>query len=189
MPDNLIRCFIAVKIPEVAIMDIDKYSESLKRIAPDVRWVRVKGIHLTLKFLGEIKAARVTQVKESLSTIEGIFDVFNLNIKGTGCFPNRKRPRVFWLGVEQDNNNSLTLVQQWIEDRLYDLGFDKEKRRFSPHLTLGRVKKPQDFTNLFKYMDKHPFENVSFKVEEIVLMQSILKPYGAEYISVQIYTL
>jgi 2'-5' RNA ligase len=189
MNNDLIRCFIAATIPKTVLLEIEKYSQDLKRIAPDVRWVKAKGIHLTLKFLGEINATLLAQVRESLLSIKEIVNPFPVNIQGAGCFPTRKRPRVFWLGLEQDKSNSLTIAQQWIEDRLYGLGFEKEKRPFSPHLTLGRVKKPQDFTHLFKYLDKHPFEKVSFTIEDIVLMQSILKPSGAEYVTVQVYRL
>jgi 2'-5' RNA ligase len=189
MHDNLIRCFIAVKIPETVLVEIEKYGQNLKRIAPDIRWVRIKGIHLTLKFLGEIKSELLEQVKESLRSVTGIVDPFNIEIQGTGCFPTRRRPRVFWLGLEQDRKTSLTIVQQWIEDRLSELGFEKEKRRFTPHLTLGRVRRPQDFTQLFEYMDEHPFKKVSFKVANIVLMQSILHPSGAEYTPIQVYKL
>jgi 2'-5' RNA ligase len=74
-----------------------------------------------------------------------------------------------------------------MEDILQEHGFEKDKRRFSPHLTLGRVKKPQNFTHLFKYMEKHPFGKMSFEVNEIVFMQSNLRATGAEYTPIQVY--
>lgn len=77
--------------------------------------------------------------------------------------------------------NPLFDIHQWIEDQLFPLGFAKEKRRFSPHLTLGRVKNQEDFSELYSFLDQQPFKKVIFNVDKLSFMRSELKPTGAEY--------
>jgi 2'-5' RNA ligase len=156
-----------------------------------VRWTRVENIHLTLKFLGEIESRRVNSVKKALQPLSDDFSSFALTISGSGCFPGEKRPRIFWLGMEQDIDKHLCNIHKWIDTSLSNLNFEREKRRFSPHLTIGRVRarQPVDFSDLFVFLEKHPFEPVSFDVEKVYFMQSFLKPTGAEYKVIESYTL
>ena len=186
-----IRCFIAINLPSDVREQISKYIENLKVYSKDIRWINAANLHLTLKFLSEITSDKVHQVKKCLYPISDQFSSFNLNIFGTGCFPGKKRPRVFWIGMEQDKTNPLFVIQQWIENQLLDLKFEKEKRRFSPHLTLGRVraKTPVDFSELFTFLEQNPFEPFKFSVTSIFFMQSILKPSGAEYHIIEKYPL
>jgi 2'-5' RNA ligase len=186
-----IRCFIAIQIPDKIQSGISSYINNLRKISSDVRWVKVENIHLTLKFLGEINPNRADLVREILSPMSNNFPPFNLSVSGTGCFPNKKRPRVFWIGMEQGKENPLFSIHQWIENQLVNLDFEKEKRRFSPHLTLGRVraKHTVDFSDLFRFMDDNPFPSSQFHVQDVVFMQSILKPSGAEYRVLESYPL
>jgi len=191
MSDQQIRCFIAIQLPQEVQTQISNYIEDLKRYSNDVRWVKTENIHLTLKFLGEIESSRVDRVKEGLYPISSEFSSFSLSISGSGCFPGGKRPRVFWLGMEQGKENPLFSVHKWIENQLLKLNFEKEKRRFSAHLTVGRVRarKPVDFSELFTFLEKNPFTPVKFPVQEIYFMQSYLKPTGAEYQIIEKYPL
>jgi 2'-5' RNA ligase len=189
MSQEKIRCFIAVKVPQNILSEIEKYLVQLRKISSHVRWVKASGIHITLKFLGEIEPLLVDQVKESLQSVAGIVKPFEVMVHGSGCFPNPKKPRVFWLGLEQSIGKELNVIYDWINEKLATFGFEKEKRRFSPHLTLGRVRTPADFTSLLNYMQNYPFPKRGFKVHEIVLMRSILKPSGAEYIPITTYNL
>jgi 2'-5' RNA ligase len=187
MTEQLIRCFVAVKVPATVLSAIEQYIQALKQIEPDIHWVRANSIHITLKFLGEIKPELVRQVEEILEPLAHLYKSFSIKVKGTGCFPNKSKPRVFWLGLEQDSGNSLTEIHAWIDDNLKPLGFSVEERDFSAHLTLGRVKKPQNFTDLFSYLEKTPFTEQVFEVDKIVLMRSELKPSGAEYSEIKSY--
>jgi len=191
MNDQQIRCFIAIHLPSEIQAQISDFIADLKKYSNDVRWVKAKNIHLTLKFLGEIDSKRVNSVKECLYPIGNEFPPFNLSISGSGCFPNKKRPRVFWLGMEQGKDNPLFGVNKWIENQLSKLGFEKEKRRFSPHLTLGRVrtKPPVNFSGLFTFLENNPFTPAKFLVRDIFFMQSSLKPTGAEYRVIEKYPL
>lgn len=186
-----IRCFIAIHLASEVQKKISDYLLELREHTNDVRWIRSENIHLTLKFLGEIESSKAEKVKHSLYPISQEFSSFTLNISGSGCFPGRKRPRVFWLGMEQGKENPLFVVHQWIENQLFKINFEKEKRRFSPHLTLGRVRARQmvDFSDLFQFFDNNPFAPIKFSVQYIYFMQSNLRPTGAEYQVIEKYPL
>ena len=183
--EDQIRCFIAVELPAVIQDEIGTYLSQLKKIAPEVRWVRAGSIHITLKFLGEQPASMVSQIEKKMDDVRGLIEPFTLAITGGGCFPNRRQPRVFWLGLEQDKSNPLFKVNAWIEDQMAMLGFDKEKRRFSPHLTLGRVRQPGDFSGIFDFFAENPFQSEGFQVKGISLMRSDLRTSGAVYSAVK----
>jgi 2'-5' RNA ligase len=191
MSDQKIRCFIAIHLPPEVQNQISDYIEKLKECSTDVRWIQASNIHLTLKFLGEIDSTRVDRVKQSLYPISNKFSSFSLNISGSGCFPGKKRPRVFWLGMDQGKENPLFSTHQWIENKLFEINFEREKRRFSPHLTLGRVRarEPVDFSGLFTFLEQNSFTPVRFSVQVIYFMQSYLKPTGAEYQVIEKYQL
>ncbi len=186
---NLIRCFIAVELPQSIKEELSSYILRLKQINRNIKWVNPHSIHVTLKFFGEIEPYEVEKVGGELQNCKGIVNPFALKITGSGAFPNERRPRVFWLGLQQDERRSLFRLHEWIDEQLEPLGFEKEKRRFSPHLTLGRVKHPDDFSNVFEYLKEHPFEPATLTVEEIVFMRSELKPTGAEYTPIQKFSL
>jgi len=178
---KLIRCFLAIELPAEIKSDIDHYLAGLKKFSPSIRWTRSTNIHITLKFLGDIETEILSKVTSALISISEIFKPFTISIAGSGVFPGEKNPRVIWLGIKSDIDNMFYKNYQWIENKLGLLGFEKERRKFSPHLTIGRIKHPQNMTNLFDYMKEKPFPEKQFLVNEIVLMQSILKPSGAEY--------
>ena len=153
MNEDHVRCFIAAELPADLLNEIGTYTDQLSHQTSGVRWVRSQGIHITLKFLGEIAGAKVSEVAEQLVGIGGVANPFDLRIRGSGCFPNRRHPRVIWLGLEHDPGNSLFKLHEWMDERLAALDFGREKRRFSPHLTLGRVKDLKDPGSLFSWLD------------------------------------
>ena len=111
-----------------------------RRLAEHVRWVRPGGIHLTLKFMGDISAGMVEQVLEALPTVAARFAPISLSISGMGVFPNPRRPRVLWAGVHGDLE-TLKALQLAVDEAVGKLGLPMEQRAFSPHLTLGRVRR------------------------------------------------
>ncbi len=181
MSEPLIRCFIALHVPEEIVTGISQYIQELKKLTTGVKWIRPEGIHLTLKFLGEIESSRVEAIQSRLPEISEAVAPFSLHVSGAGCFPGRNRPRVFWLGLEQCESNPLSEIQALIENILEPLGFERESRRFSPHLTLGRVKHPGNFINIYSFFDKHPFPKRNINVTEFFFIRSELKSSGAEY--------
>jgi len=186
---ELIRSFIAIELPPDLQQKIDDFNRGLKQAAPEIRWLSGRSIHITLKFLGEQPPERMNAVIPALMDVCDRFEPFQLTVSGFGAFPDEKRPRVFWLGVRSNPVPPLYALQNRIEEILLPLGFDRENRRFSPHLTLARVKFPGDFAHLWKYTATTPFPEYTFPVKEIVLMRSLLKPTGALYKPLQKYSL
>ena len=186
---SAIRCFIAVELPEYVLLKIAEYIEKLRPLASNIKWVRTTGIHITLKFLGEISESQVELVRDKLAPIRVPHRAFNLTIHGSGFFPSQKNPRVVWIGLDHDKERSLFTIHQWVEDVLETINFQREKRRFSPHVTLGRIKHPGNLTKLISYLETNPFEPVSFAIDSVNLMRSILKPDGAKYSVIESYPL
>ena len=184
-----IRSFIAIEIPENIRKDINRYIQELQKHAPKLKWVKPESLHITLKFLGEQDPQRIEQAIVNLTKLGNNLDGFDLSIKNFGAFPNEKRPKVLWLGLEAIPRESFFGLFNRIEDTLEGIGFEREQRKFSPHLTLARIKYPDNFSGLFEFVAKNPFETHTFSVDGFVLMRSFLKQSGAEYKVIQKYPL
>ncbi len=149
-----------------------------------IRWVRPEGIHLTLKFLGDVPIDRIDQISITLKRICLEHVPFTVEVREFGCFPNFRRPRVLWIGV-QDLSTRLSHLQGEIEDGLSKLGFEREARRFHPHLTVGRVKHFRDHREsqrLATALEDVKIDDIGqLDVNDVSLMKSELKPTGAVY--------
>jgi len=177
-----IRAFIAVKPPEAVIAQIAELQRRMAAEISGVRWVQTEGIHLTLKFLGDIDFGWIESLKKALGAAAADIHPFALTVKGVGVFPSVKRPRVIWAGAA-DAHQRLFALQQAVEGRLASIGFAAERRRFRGHLTLGRVKRRLDNTVLMNILNRERgFEADAFPVGQITLYQSRLKPTGAQYL-------
>jgi len=174
------RCFIAIDIGEDVKMALSALQGELKGCNADIRWVRPENIHLTLKFLGNVEEGMLDLIKASLGDICSRYSRFKLEARGMGLFPDRRRPRVLWVDIGGDG--SLKGLQHDIEEAMVAIGFKEEDRGFTPHLTIGRLRSRTGFKMLYdkmqSYMDKH---FGVFDVRSIFLMESILRPSGAEY--------
>ena len=137
-----IRSFVAIELSPDIRAQIEKIQNELKGASADVRWVRSGGIHLTVKFLGGVPEEKIPEIADVLTRCAAETDSFNLRIRSLGAFPNATNPKVIWIGVE-DERGRLLKAQQSIEKSLAALGFKEEKRGFTPHLTLGRLKSPR----------------------------------------------
>lgn len=176
-----IRAFVAIHLPESVLHAIGKAQDRLRRCGFDIRWVRKEGIHLTLKFLGDIERDTVNRVRAAMEESAKGCSAFNLQGQGLGVFPNARRPRVVWVGIAGEVA-ALFALQGRLESELEAIGFARDKRRFRGHLTLGRVKGRLDTHRFMKAMEElGPFETGSFCVESVALFQSTLRPQGAVY--------
>jgi len=176
-----LRAFIAISLPEPVLQGIVTAQETLKRSGLKIRWVRKEGIHLTLKFLGDIDRDSVEKISEAMERATGAFSPFTLWAEGIGVFPNLKRPRVAWVGLSGEVE-VLSALQRDLESQLSGLGFPKEKRPFKGHLTLGRVKGRLEGIKLQEAVeDLGDFRKESFAAQSLVLFQSELRPDGAVY--------
>lgn len=180
-----IRSFIAIELPREIRAGLDSLEERLKAGQhPFVKWVDPGGIHLTLKFLGNIALTTVPQIIEAITKIAQPISPFHLQIGGLGAFPNWQRPQVVWVGVGGEVQKLATL-QRDMEAALAPLGFPAESRSFSPHLTLGRLREkasPGDRRRFAQWAQSVKFEaSLSFEVDALRLMKSQLTPSGAIY--------
>ncbi len=174
------RCFVAIDVSEKVRFSICGAIEQMRGLSKGVRWVPPDHIHLTLKFLGETGDALLLKIQERLSLLCGRHAPFALTVRGSGGFPNLRRPNVLWVGI--DESGPLSLLNRDIEQAMAELGFEREEKRFSPHLTVGRVKRADGLEAVIR--EWITFKDAVFgtiSVGESLLMKSTLKPGGAEY--------
>lgn len=174
------RTFIAVELPQDVKRKIEEVQSPLKKTDTFVSWVKPGNVHLTLKFLGEVKEERIDDVFKGTETALKDSKKFNLSLKDLGCFPNLRRPRVVWVGVDK-GKDELSQMQRQIEEELFKFKFPREQRSFSPHLTIGRVKSPKNIEKLIGLIETANFQTEEVEVGEVVVMKSQLHPQGAIY--------
>jgi len=182
---EVIRAFIAIELPEPVKEALGRILSGLKeRDHSPVKWVDSEGIHLTLKFLGNIPDGRVTEITTAYSRALTDASPFRLELNGLGAFPNLRNPRVVWVGIGGDITNLLKF-QKNIERALVPLGFPAEKRFFSPHLTLGRVRDrasaPERRSLGELVASLKAGSTPSFEVSSVSLIRSTLTREGAIY--------
>lgn len=175
------RVFIAVELPEKVKREIALIQERIKVLPDKIKWVSPSSIHITLKFLGEIKEKALNSVFKATCEVAQKFQPFVVEIEGTGVFPHSDNPRVIWIGVGKGSTRLAEIVRS-LEERLSSEGFPPERKKWIPHLTLGRVKQLIDKEGIKKVVEgerKAPAGEM--KVEFISVMQSHLTPGGAIY--------
>ncbi|HMA52934.1 MAG TPA: RNA 2',3'-cyclic phosphodiesterase [Acidobacteriota bacterium] len=174
------RAFIAIDLEPTIKESLRSLVERLRATRADVRWVNGGGMHLTLKFLGPVDEGQALRVKDILTEAAGKHHAFPLRLEGTGAFPGEASPRVLWVGFAAEPE--LLTLQEDLDASLEAEGFEREKRTFTPHLTLGRVKGPERIAKAMSELAKHREESFgSMTVRKIALFESLLRPEGAEY--------
>lgn len=175
------RIFIAIDLEENIKKELSLLIEKLKRVSKNVKWVKKEGMHLTLKFLGEVAEDNIPKIESLLRKTSERHNSFPLHLLGIGTFPpGKKNPRVLWVGIEE--NKRLEAFQAQIEEGLAKLGFPKEKREYHPHLTLGRIKIHSYLGEALFQLEKNKEKSFGeMLVRKITFFQSILKPTGAKY--------
>ena len=179
------RLFIAVELTPAARQYAEKALRMFQEGFPfGVRWVRLESIHLTLKFLGSVSKDAIPTIESGMRRAAEGISPFTVQMQGAGCFPNSKRPRVLWLGLQGELELLLT-VQSRLEDSLEALGLDRETRRFRPHLTVGRASGGLSGVPVERV--KETLEAVGemgdcdLTVDGLSLMESVLEREGAVY--------
>lgn len=179
------RAFIAIDISDEQKAALDRIEAHLKYAGADVKWVKPENIHLTLKFLGEITEEKASQVRASLDQIAAGMKSFQVTIKDIGAFPKIEHPRVVWAGLDKGASETAALAGR-IDEALARLGFAREERPFSPHLTIGRVRSPLNKAKLAEKISsasaKQDLSAVSpHAVSSVILFKSTLTPHGSIY--------
>ena len=182
-----LRCFVGIPLPKHYQQGLGEISQEWdKKLDSKVAWTKQGNWHLTLYFLGEISEGDVDEVKARLEEVN--MEKFYLQAKGGGFFPPNREPRVIWLGVHKGSRECIDLASR-VENALLPLGFEKRKKEFKPHLTLGRVKKNKkdNWRYLQKYLNEIHWSEVP--IESFVLWKSDLTPQGPVYKQIQEYSL
>jgi 2'-5' RNA ligase len=174
------RSFISIELPEEARSALARVQIAFEKCNPDMKWVKTGNIHLTLKFLGNIDDKIAEDIIRILERVCSMFPPFVLTMQEVGMFPNVRSPRVLWVGL--DGSDTIAVMQKEVEDGVETLGFKSEKRKFTPHLTLGRFRSLTGKDCLRKVMEEHVNDRIgTFQVLSIALMRSDLHPGGARY--------
>lgn len=174
------RAFIAVELDPEIKRTLQAFVTVLRSTRGDVRWVRPDGLHLTLKFLGEIDEAGAQRVGTVLADLAGRHGPFPLGFRGTGVFPGERDPRVLWVGASA--GPGLAVFQDELDGVLEAEGFERERREFKPHLTLGRVKGPGRIREVMAELDRRRGETFGeMTARRVALFESRLRPEGPEY--------
>jgi len=173
------RLFVAIEIPGEIRSALSAFVNELRPVAPQAKWVRADNLHVTLKFLGETDTGKLGQVQAVLAAIRSA-QLVKLDFRGLGFYPSEKRPRVFWAGMEPSPN--LAPLAGDIDQALHKLGLPLEERAFTPHLTLARFNPPGLPAKLQAAVRQNQSREFgSLTAASFLLIESTLKPAGAEY--------
>ncbi|HEX7288991.1 MAG TPA: RNA 2',3'-cyclic phosphodiesterase [Candidatus Angelobacter sp.] len=181
------RIFIALDIPGEVRARMAEYAERVRQYASEARWSRVEGLHLTLKFVGEVKDEKLIAIKNALATVRA--GPFAVTFASAGFFPTPRAPRVFWIGVEA--GEELSQLAASIEGELEKLGIAREQRAFSPHLTLARAgTNPGSLKGLAPLLEREaPPQFGTMTAREFWLYRSELGRGGSKYTKLERYGL
>lgn len=177
----MIRAFVAIEIPTSLRESLERTMRRLQRLDLDARFSRPESLHLTLKFLGDIREDQVDAIGIALAEAARVRDPFPISVAGLGAFPQLADPRVVWVGI--DGGSPLEELQRAVETGLSDLGFAADTRSFQPHLTLARVKSRHNIAALIHHLESERLGEPlgDFVAREVHLYRSVLRPDGARY--------
>jgi 2'-5' RNA ligase len=180
------RLFAALKIPSTVREHLAELVNSLRAVSPQTRWVRPENLHVTLKFIGEVPEAQLASIRTALAQVRSDRPV-TLAFGGLGFFPNERHPRVFWAGIEASPD--LKTLAADIERATETPSIAREQRPFSPHLTLARFEPPRLPDQLrTAIQDNAGREFGSLRTHQFHLIETKLKPSGAEYTTVESFS-
>lgn len=174
------RLFIAIDTPPSVRPALIEVRNKMRAIRTDVKWESDDKLHCTLKFLGDTDGGLVPDLLQCLQEVAGTFSPLSVTYAGLGYFPNRRDPRIIWAGM-RDSQNSLTSLAGSIDHAVAAFGFERERRAFSPHVTLGRVKGRHGIGELLDTLETITFDCPPVLIHEMLLVNSELRPSGSVY--------
>jgi 2'-5' RNA ligase len=176
------RTFLGIDVGEKIRDKLVAFQEELAAVVPDVKWVEPENLHLTLLFLGEVDQREIIDICRAAQKAIEATPAFVMSVEGAGCFPNVRRPRTLWVGVDK-GAAEVGAVHDAIEARLLDMAnYRRETRGYTPHITLGRVKSDGPSEALAKTLvKKQTWSAGEVTVGEVQIMKSDLTPDGPIY--------
>ncbi len=175
----MLRAFIALPLPSDIQREFAKLQRQLIESGAEVKWVAADKFHITLKFLGDMESSKPQLISDKLQNSIGGLSSFDLVFDSLGAFPNVSRPRVVWIGTEE--NEHVEGIQSRVERVCDSFGFAKEDRPFHTHVTLGRVKGNRDLDRLTAKLKSITFKPLIARCSELHIIRSELKPSGSVY--------
>lgn len=181
----MIRLFVALKIPDEIIDTVFNYCHDASENPSGYRWESKDKVHLTLKFIGEVKEELLPAIVEELEFVKN-YSFFDCTISKFGFFFRDNQAKILWCNVDTDD--SIISLMKELNKRLEKYDIEIEKRKFKRHLTLLRIKDKVS-EKFIKRFTEYSFNPIKFNANEITLIQSVLKPSGSEYNVLKIYEL
>lgn len=170
------RTFVAIELDKHAKDVIFNMQSKIKDNLFGVKWVEYENLHITLKFLGDVNGQRIEDVKEAILKVSSQFDYFKIKGGSIGAFPTPERARVIFFNIE-DGKDVLYRIFENLEHKLSILGFERDKRSYHPHITIGRVKRGVQDIKKFLYLKADFTTNAT----GLTLFKSTLTPNGPKY--------
>ncbi|HKS42883.1 MAG TPA: RNA 2',3'-cyclic phosphodiesterase [Blastocatellia bacterium] len=175
-----IRTFICIEVPQTVKERIESLQRMLRINNAQISWMKPSNIHLTIKFLGDVPLSKTESVRDSVERAAKGSGEFDIEVSTTGCFPSARSPRVLWVGLG-NMPDGLKQLHANVESELARAGFPREQKRFSPHLTIGRVRSPQNAARTAEDLIAQGFAPETFRATEIIVMRSELNSSGSIY--------
>lgn len=178
---NKLRTFIAIELSDEVKQTIQDVEDSLKVLGCDIKWVRPEIAHLTLKFLGDVASDTIETIDRVLQeSVQGLPPI-QTQLTSLGIFPDIRRPRVLWIGLE-DKEGRIKQLAESVETALGNIGFRKEEREFKPHITIGRLRSSKNAIQLAEAIRGFTVPaGRRQSIENITLFKSTLTPTGPIY--------
>jgi RNA 2',3'-cyclic 3'-phosphodiesterase len=174
------RLFVAIDTPAAVRPALIEVRDQLRAERSEVRWESDEKLHCTLKFLGDTREENIPRIVASLREVSRAGSPLTVTYAGLGCFPDRRDPRIIWAGIH-DSGGALATLTTSIDMAMAQHGFEREKRPFHPHVTLGRVKGRRGLTELLATLETITFDCPPVVIQEIMLVHSELRPSGSVY--------
>lgn len=182
-----IRSFLSIEINRELLNNIETVQKEFKKIDANIKYVPSENMHFTLKFFGNIEKNEINEISECIEDVLKDFKPFDLNINGTGSFPNENIIKVIWIGIK--NNPTLTELQKQLDKSFSKIGFKKEKN-FKSHLTIGRMKSKQNKEEIQKKLKEFKNKEIgTMTVNKISLKKSTLTANGPIYNNLKTFIL
>ena len=174
------RLFVAIELTDDVREALTDVQSALGNTADGIRWVRAEQLHLTVKFLGDVPDAEVTRAAEAVARSAARARPFEMDLTECGCFPPHGPVRIVWAGTHDPSGSLLECINA-LEEEMEGIGFPKESRPFSPHITIGRAKEGRSGQGVRSAVEGVKIKRVGQAVNELTLMSSVLSPKGPSY--------
>jgi len=183
-----VRLFVAIELVQGVRSALQNVQSRLGASCQGVRWIPAEQLHVTLKFLGDVRDGDVPAVAEAMAGAVAGVTPFEVEVAGCGCFPPRGPARIVWAGLREDTG-TLPRMAADVDAAMEHLGFERERRPFSGHITIGRVREDRPQSGIREATQASAYDPVSQTVGAVTLMSSVLSPKGPTYTAVRTVTL